>query len=201
MDPTTQDEFKKQLAERFSQLPKVVRDSITSADVEKRLREMATVHQLHVDQWDLLENEVMLTLLGFQRPEDLEKNIQKEIVTTTETAHALAESINIFVFEPIRQELERQLTHPDAKVEEQSNIEASRTQILGSSENSAPQPIAQSAPPLTTPAIPAVAPATPPQPAPAVPVVRMPASGDYKPGEASTVRKSVVDDPYREPPK
>src|SRR3989344_5080951 len=171
MDPTTQDEFKKQLAERFSQLPKVVRDSITSADVEKRLREMATVHQLHVDQWDLLENEVMLTLLGFQRPEDLEKNIQKEIVTTTETAHALAESINIFVFEPIRQELERQLTHPDAKVEEQSNIEASRTQILGSSENSAPQPIAQSAPPLTTPAIPAVAPATPPQPAPAVPVV------------------------------
>src|SRR3989344_6787959 len=196
-----EEQLKQKMQEQFLKLPKPVREAITSVDVEKKLRELEDTGKLHIDQWDLLENEVMLTLLGFQRPEDLEKNIQKEVGIAPEIAHALAEKISTIVFEPIRQELERQLTHPDAKTETQSDIEASRTQILGSSENSAPQPIAQSAPTLTTPTIPSVAPATPPQPAPAVPVVRMPASGDYKPGEASTVRKSVVDDPYREEPK
>jgi len=196
-----EEQLKQKMQEQFLKLPKPVREAITSVDVEKKLRELEDTGKLHIDQWDLLENEVMLTLLGFQRPEDLEKNIQKEVGIAPEIAHALAEKISTIVFEPIRQELERQLTHPDAKTETQSDIEASRTQILGSSENSAALPIAPSTPLPTTPTIPSVAPATPPQPAPAVPVVRMPASGDYKPGEASTVRKSVVDDPYREEPK
>lgn len=187
---TTQEEFKKQLADRFSQLPKVVQEAITSADVEKHLRSLATEQKLHVDQWDLLENEVMLTLLGFQRPEDLEGNIQKEVGLTPETSRALAENINTIVFEPIRQELERHLEHPDAQAAQASSVDTARTQILGAAAEEK----------TGTP----VPPATPPAPPPAQTVARAPqapSSGAYKPGEPSTARASVVDDPYREPPQ
>ncbi len=182
------------LKERFLKLPKVVRDAITSADVEKRLRTLADTHKLHLDQWQVLENEVMLTLLGVEQIENLEKNIKSEVGVADDIAHALANDINTIVFEPIRAELERQLEHPEAKAEQVSGVEASRTQILGL-EDAAP---VQTPP---QPAVPAIAPATPPASPPSTTVVRMPASGAYKPGEASTVRKSVVDDPYREPPK
>lgn len=191
MDPA-QNDFQKQLAERFKTLPKVVQDAIMSADVQKRLRELATTHKLHVDEWGTLENEVMLTLLGFQQPEDLGKNLQSELGVAQEEAYSLAQGINTIVFEPIRHELERQLEHPEAQAVVQTDVEATREQILGTAGN-APAP--------TPPQTPAVAPATPPTPKPETSVAKMPASGAYKPGEASTERKSIVDDPYREPPK
>ena len=39
--------------ERFKELPAPVQRAITSADLEKRLRELATSYKLHLDQWDL----------------------------------------------------------------------------------------------------------------------------------------------------
>lgn len=184
---TAQDEFKKRLLERFNELPKQIQVAITSADINKRLRELATAHKLHVDEWDSLENEVMLTLLGFERPEQLEQNIQREMKMSADDARALAKSINTIVFEPIRSELERQLEHPDAMPLIETGAEAARTQILGA------EPAPVSAPQTPSP--------TPPVEKPTAPVVRMPASGAYKPGEASTERQSIVDDPYREPRK
>ncbi|MEK7509608.1 MAG: hypothetical protein AAB605_02745 [Patescibacteria group bacterium] len=183
------------IKERFSKLPKVVQDAITSTDVQKRLRQLADTHKLHVDQWESLENEVMLTLLGIEAVENFEKNLMREVGVTLDIAHALAESINSTVFEPIRAELERQLEHPEAKAETVSGVEAARTQILGGGTQEAlPATVQQPLPPP-------VVPATPPAPPPEVTVARAPASGAYKPGEASIERKSVVDDPYREPPQ
>lgn len=184
MDPD-RNEFQKQLAERFKQLPKVVQDAITSADIQKRLRELASTHQLHIDEWDALENEVMLTIMGFERPENLEKNIRKETGTSSEVAHALAASINQIVFEPIRQELERQLEHPAAKEVILTGVEAARSQALSGSGNA---PAASQ---------PALAP-TPPAPTPETTAARAPASGAYKPGEPSSEREEIADDPYRE---
>lgn len=171
-----------QLAERFKQLPKVVQDAIQSADVEKRMRELADTQKLHLDQWEALENEVMLALLGFQPIEDLEKNIKSETGVSDEVAKTLTESISKIVFEPIRGELERELQHPDAKALTVSGVEAAGKQAVQ----------AESAP--------AVAPATPPSPATAQKAERTPVSETYKPGETSSDRKTVHDDPYREPP-
>src|SRR3989344_7652693 len=103
MDPNEQ-ELDKKLQERFKQLPKVVQDAITSADVEKHLRSLAEVRKLHLDQWSSLENEVMLTLLGFQRTEDLAQNIKQHVELDETTATALAADISKIVFEPIRAE-------------------------------------------------------------------------------------------------
>lgn len=222
----TQEELNEKLRERFKELPKVLQDAITSADVEKQLRELATKHKLHLDQWQLLENEVILTLIGFQPAEELADNLKKDLEMPEEMALALATDISAIVFEPVRQELERELEHPAAKEEKMSDVEVARMQILAdepvagsqqsivnTSEESGPS--ATSYPPSLgasngqrkLQATSSVVPATPPSPPPTEKVKRLPAqadgpaSGAYKPGEPSTARKSVHDDPYREPPR
>lgn len=214
MPPTTTDtELQKELEARLKELPKVVRDAIRSADIEKRLRSLADTHKLHLDQWGKLENEVMLALLGFQPVEDLQQNIKSEVGTSDEIAAALAADISKVVFEPIRQELERELEHPDAKAKEESAVEGMRTQVLGqrsavsfqlsedektqpASLDKVPEPESGKLKPESYP----IVPATPPPAPPTERAIRMPASGAYKAGEASAARRDIVDDPYRETP-
>ncbi|RJQ34926.1 hypothetical protein C4556_01445 [Candidatus Parcubacteria bacterium] len=193
MDPEEK-ELDAKMKERFAQLPKVVQDAITSADVEKRLRALADTHKLHLDQWETLENEVMLSLLGFSPVEELKENIRVEVGVPENTAEQLASDISKLVFEPVRQELERGLAHPEAKKEDVSNVEAARREVL----EKAPIPNETAVPKPTEP-IPVVG-----IPSSAVPpekkAERGPASGAYIPGEPSSARKVVEDDPYREPP-
>ena len=188
-DTKEKEELKKMLAERFAALPSPVKNAITSADVEKEMRKLAERHKLHLDQWEALENNVLMTLLGFKEVGKLADNIKSEVGVDTETAAKITTDISLIVFEPIREELERELEHPEAKQAEVSGVEAARTQELGT------------VPSTAAPPTPAVAPATPPAAPPEGKIERAPISAAYKAGEASTVRKSVDDDPYREPPQ
>ncbi len=181
MDEQEKIEAKKMLAERLASLPKPVQDAITSADVENEMRALAELHKLHVDQWEALENSVLFTLLGFEKVEDLEKNIRDRVGVDAADARALAADISRIVFEPIRGELKTALGHPDAASAKMSDVESLRAQILANS-------------PAT------VAPATPPTEPNTAKVVRAPISAAYKAGEPSSVRGSVEDDPYREQP-
>lgn len=185
----TQDELNEKLQARFKQLPKVIQDAVTSADVEKQLRALAETNKLHIDQWQLLENDVMLTLFGFQLTEELADHLKADLDVSEEIATALAADISRIVFQPIRAELERELEHPDAKAAQISGVEEMRTQVLGEQVTGARLQV------------PVVAPATPPAEAPTGKIERAPVSAAYKAGETSAVRKSVEDDPYREPPQ
>ncbi len=180
------DLFEQQIQEHFAQLPKVVQDAITSVDIEKRLREIADGYKLHLDQWNLLENQVMLTLMNLQRAQDLKANIEKGVGVDDAVAAALAADISRIVFDPVRGELERALEHPEAEAKEVSGVERMGAQSLAAREEMpsahAPAPIA---------AIPA---------APEKASVRAPISEAYKGGETSAARKDVASDPYRESP-
>lgn len=175
-----------QLAERFRQLPPVVQKAITSADVQTQLRALADTHKLHLDQWTLLENEVMLALLGFQPAEDLADNLKKELDIDDTTASALAADVSRIVFVPIREQLERELEGQEKKSEGQEGGEGAAAQ-------------AAPAPPVPTP--PLIVPATPPAPRPEAKVARAPATDTYKPGQTSAERREIHEDPYREPPQ
>ena len=202
-------ELDSELEQRFAMLPQIVRDAIKSADVQKSLRTLADTHKLHVDQWQKLENEVMLALLGFEPVEDLQTNIRTHVGVGDVTAAALAEDISKTIFEPIRQEMERELEHPEAQAENVSGVEAARTQELQAEGNRQKaignDALQQSSPvtPATPPPAPVptpVVPATPPPAPPVVKAVRAPTSSAYQPGEPSAARKNVHDDPYRESP-
>ncbi|HEY4525178.1 MAG TPA: hypothetical protein VJL39_02335 [Candidatus Paceibacterota bacterium] len=171
---TNEQELNAQLQARFNDLPKVVQDSITSADVQEHLRKLADTHKLHLDQWQRLENEVMLTLLGFQPVEDLQQNLVHDVGVDGEVAKALAADISAIVFVPIREELERELAHTGTQP---ATAEAT-------------QPAAGEK----------VAPATPPPERGTDRAVRPLPTESYKSGEKSSERKEVHADPYREPP-
>lgn len=183
--------FNELIKARFAQLPKVVQQAIAASDIQKNLRGLSSTSSLHIDQWESLEHVVMLTLLGIHPIEELEQHISSDVDVPQEMAHELAEHINNTVFEPIREELERQLEHPDAQAKEVSEVEAVRDQALANTEEqSTPQ----------APSTPAIQPATPPAPTPEVKVTRPTESTNYKPGETSAQRAAVHDDPYREAP-
>lgn len=186
MTENNEHEMHELLAEHLAQLPRVVRQAIASADLEKRLRDLATTEKLHIDQWQKLENEVTLTLLGLQPIESLVENIRINVGVSADVARTLAERTNELVFIPIRQELERELEHPEAKEREVSAIDAARNDAL-SAANTATEGESQM-------------PSTPEGSAPTVKVSRPTDSTAYRPGETSAARASVVDDPYREPP-
>lgn len=195
------EKFEKMLQEQLATLPPVVRKAIASSELEANLRELANSHKLHVDQWEDLEHEVMLTLVGIKLPEELQQNIVSEVGVTNDVAEGLAQDINRIVFEPIREELERQLEHPDAKAATVTDAEAARSQILDSEHaNEAALPATDEPALPQTSSEPKINPATPPAPPPQVKIARPSGSSAYKPGEASHERASIHDDPYRESP-
>jgi len=175
-------------ANRLAQLPKALQDAIQSAELESKLRAIAQRYSIHIDRGALLENEVKLTLFGFEKVENLAHSIEAEVEVDATTAQNIAEAISEEIFEPIRQQLERNLEHPDAHAAAVSGTEAARTQALDEAHAEA----------MTT--APAVSPATPPAPTPDVKITRPTEASAYKPGEPSHARASVHDDPYRESP-
>jgi|CXWL01.1.fsa_nt_gi hypothetical protein len=173
------------LDERFSQLPEAVKNAITSADVSERLRKLSDTNDLHLDQWQELETEVMLTLMGIKPVSALEQNIKTHVKVSNDVAAKLAQEISTVVFAPVREEMERFLSHPSAKVKEGDPIQDMTGEILKSS-----SPVSDVAP---TPA--------PSTPAPALPTtVRKEAPAEYKPAQVSSERKDVHSDPYRVAP-
>ncbi len=91
------------MAEKFGELPKKVQSAITDISVEEKLRALSEKHKLHLDQWVLLENEIMLTLLGLEEPESMVKNIAEEVGIEKDLARNLVNDIAVEIFKPIRE--------------------------------------------------------------------------------------------------
>lgn len=193
----TEQELDKAFAERFAQLPKVIQRAIRSAEIEKQLRKLAETHKLHLDKWELLENEVRLALYGFQPTEDLSKNIENEVGVTKETADALTVDISKTIFQPIREELERELESPDAKEKKVGELDAVRAEVLGS-QPTAPIRDTTVAPSSSIHDTISVLPSTPPSPPNTEKSIRVPISSAYTSQAPSHERGAIEGDPYRE---
>lgn len=178
----------RELEEKLKTLPLSVQNAVTSVNPKNKLQNLSQKHRLHLDQWQLLEEEVMFAILGIEPAAKLNANLKRELGISDDIANSLAKDVSDLIFVPIRQELERQLEHPEAQEKQLSGVEAAREQALGE----------EKADEASTPTMPAP---TPPAPKAEASVARAPASGAYKPGEASTARKSIADDPYRELPQ
>jgi hypothetical protein len=183
-----ENEFETMMQARLAQLPRVVQDAIESADVSGHLRELANTHKLHLDQWETLENEVRMAILGVKNSGDIEQNLVHEVGVSSEVAHDLADDISSLIFEPIRQELERLLDHPDAQAKTETGVEAMTAQTLSSAHSESEATLTQPGPLTPTPS------------APETKAARAPISDAYKVGETSLERKDVHSDPYRETP-
>lgn len=205
---------------RFKELPPVLQEAITGAHVQDHMQKLAKKHELHLDQWQKLENQVVLTLMGLASAEGLRDAIKHKVGVTDAVADELAEAIALEVFDPVRKELERTLSHPSAKAEEGTPIEDLTDEIMRASKMGAVAPadpeiepvadLPSIAPdmatpitpgaPTTTPVTPTATPAPPATAEPVAPkptVTRAPISDSYTPGNLSNERKDVHSDPYR----
>ena len=180
----TETKMEDMLKERFDKLPKVVQDAILSAHVTEHLRSLANNNKLHLDQWEKLEHEVQMTLMGFKEADELGSHIHDELGIPLDAANTLAQEIGHTVFEPIRQQLERELEHPEAQAEEVSVMEKTRAAAMEGASTGA-----------STPGV--SAPATPPAPAQTGTAVRS-SEALYISNTPSHERKSIDGDPYRE---
>ena len=103
-------EIEAAIQERFASLPEAVRNAVADESVEKKLRALASKYKLHLDQWVVLENEIMMTLIGLEEPENMAKNVAKEVGTDEETAQKIVNDIAREIFTPIREKLQGSLT-------------------------------------------------------------------------------------------
>jgi hypothetical protein len=132
------------IQDAFQKLPKIVQDVLTSADLSEKLQAMAKKHNLHLDKWSLLENEIALALLGITDPLDLTQNIQSHVGVDEETAAKIANNAVEIVFDPIRADLEKAVA--ENRANEGINVPAEQKQALESIGEAVPKTVTQSEP-------------------------------------------------------
>ena len=96
-----------QLEEKFKSLPANVRETLTSVDVEERLRTIGRAHQLHLDILGELADETGLVMLGLTHPRSYVGNLMKRLGISNNEAVSLARDVNEQIFSPIREALKR----------------------------------------------------------------------------------------------
>jgi hypothetical protein len=134
------------ITDAFNALHPVVQRVLTSADLEQKLQKLSKKHQLHLDKWTLLENEITMTLLGITDPETLINNIQTHVGVSSDEAHAIANDAAVEIFNPIRDELEANLTleHSSAvniPINQKMAMEAAGESVPKSVEELAPKTV------------------------------------------------------------
>ncbi len=119
------------LKDAFTALPKVLQDAITNADVQANLRKLAEVHKLHLDKWTVLENEIMMALLGITDPTDLTHAISEQVGVPLEQAQQIADSVASIVFDPIQDELKGEVGESRSTLENIDYVEGSQMKPSG----------------------------------------------------------------------
>lgn len=121
---------KELLGNKFKQLPGVVQKAISSAHVEEHIRALAERHRLHLDDGVILENELMMVLLGVQPIDELPKNLARELEIGEADAQTIALDASETIFRPIEVELEQALENPNAEPREEAEQDATRREVL-----------------------------------------------------------------------
>ncbi len=93
----------------LEELPETVQTAVANADIAKKLRDLAKDYKLHLDKWSILENEIMLTLVGIKDAAQMPSNVSKAVGVDIATAQAMVDDIALSIFKPIREEVEGEL--------------------------------------------------------------------------------------------
>jgi len=99
------EKVKKEILQRFEQLPKDIQNVILSSDFPSKIDVIRQKHQLTEEQGTDLSNEAMFVMIGLERPNDFIENIRKNIGLPTEKANMVAGEVNDTVFKQIRESL------------------------------------------------------------------------------------------------
>lgn len=99
------EELQKQIEERIAKLPEDIQLAIASNDLGKHIQTIGQRHQLHIDQMEMLQDEVMLVMLGFVNPEDFTAQLQEQVRIPGEKARGITTDIQNEIFMPVRESM------------------------------------------------------------------------------------------------
>ncbi len=91
--------------ERYAELPERLRGFIRQPSVHAAIRIVGEKHNLPAEKASVFENEVMLTLMGFEPVERLDERIMAELLIPGSAAASMARDIDAMVFSEVRTEL------------------------------------------------------------------------------------------------
>jgi len=94
-----------EIKERFLQLPTEVQTIILESGWQNVTRRIVEQNNLRIDQGAAIENEVMLTMFGFENPNNFKQNIIKEARVDSETADKIVSSVDSQIFSLIKEKL------------------------------------------------------------------------------------------------
>ncbi len=103
MQTPEQKEIDVLMREQFGKLPPLMQRAIGAVGLRERFERVEKKNRLHVDQAGALENETVLTLLGFKDPDEFPKNIAAALSMSPEEAGVIMEDINESIFLPIQE--------------------------------------------------------------------------------------------------
>jgi len=93
------------IKERFSELPKELRDAITASDLPVRLKNISNNHNLLLDQANILHNEILFVLLGLEPSSEFVPTVSRELQINNEKANLIAKDVNTQIFDSVRSHL------------------------------------------------------------------------------------------------
>lgn len=155
-------------------MPPVVRAYLTSGRCSAVARDLMIQYGLHIDQGGIFERELMLLIMGIESPEAFLDALEHEAGIPDDVARNLTADINRDVFIPMRDEMRRSDSVPNAPA---APPPQPRVQVPPPSYGASPPPRpAPPSPPVPLPP-PLEAFVPPPRPGPAITLPPLPPAG------------------------
>ncbi|HVV15185.1 MAG TPA: hypothetical protein VHD55_02185 [Candidatus Paceibacterota bacterium] len=168
----------KQIEERIAQLPVDVQEAVLASDFDEKVLAIGKSHNLHIDQSQLLGNEIYMVMLGMSDTADFVNSIEKEVRVSKEEAEKIATDVNAKILAPIRESLKRMYEQegeaPAPTVPSSMPSTSQKSVVMPSSVAAAKAAVPQ-APAMAVPAKP-IPPVSVPVPAAPMPVPATPAT-------------------------
>ncbi len=152
------DSSKQVIRDRVAAMPERVREALEHIDTAKYLSVLASKYNLRTDEAQTLENEIMIVMLGLEKPEAFIHHLTKAGISK-ETAAGLVADVNRDVFEKIRHDLMEFLQKTGAGTDE--DIDMSESPISKLEREEAEQEKAESSEPAPAVIMPKVEEITP----------------------------------------
>jgi hypothetical protein len=124
-------ETKALIKEYYNKLPPALQQTIMSPDLEKKINRIAAAFNLDEDKQAILENEVIMVLLGLEMLKDFTSNLQRELETTYQMAAEIAGQVQFLVFAPLREVIEKK----NLETEEEERSEETTLKTVANTED------------------------------------------------------------------
>lgn len=102
-----EEDIAKQIEERLAQLPEDIREAVLASDFDEKVLAIGKAHNLHIDQSQLLGNEIYVVMLGMADMADFVGNVAAQVRVSEEEAEKIATDVGAQIFAPIRESLKK----------------------------------------------------------------------------------------------